>query len=140
MLDQSQCLCGCSTENNCRHSCYEWNTSHPMSTQAIYSLQYPTQALYWLHYPASCLISSHTSSQLLVTTNWAGMHNFLHLKHRCPATSHIPWHALYNWILLVNAVASYCTELLQLTSYNKTPVIQSVASQCIKLFGLNFQN
>ena len=79
---------------------------------AIYSLHYPTQSLYWLHCPASCLISSHTSSQSLVNTNWATMGHFLYLKHRCPATSHIPWHALDNWILLVHSVASHCTELL----------------------------
>jgi len=74
-------------------------------------------------------ISSRTSRQPLVTTNWAAMGNFLYLKHRCPAISHLPCNALYNWMLLVHSVACQCTELLQLM-YNKTPVYQSLASHC----------
>ena len=68
--------------------------------------------IYWLRYPALCLTSSRTWSQSLVTTSWATMGNFLCLRHRCPATSHIPWHACCNWILLVHSVASHSTELL----------------------------
>jgi len=34
---------------------------------------------------------------------------------------------------VVHSVASHCTELLVLMSYNKTPVIQSGTSHCIKL-------
>ena len=106
------------------------------------SYEHPGHMFISLHYPGpilialSCIMSyqfTHIKPVLLVTTNWASMHNFLYLKHRCPATSHIPWHALYNWIQLVHAIASHCTELLQPTSYNKTSVMQSVASHCIKL-------
>ena len=70
LLDESQCLFWYSTVNKSHHSCYEWNTSHPISTQAIYSLHYPIQGPILI--ALSCIISykfMHIKPILLVTTN-----------------------------------------------------------------------
>jgi len=116
MLDESQCLSGCSTVSKSCHM------SRPMGTQAIYSLHYPTQSLYWLHCPASCLVSSRTSSQSPVNTNWAAMGHFLYLKHR--------WLALYNQILLVHSVAGHSIAIIWRKIEIKIGLLYSVVTLC----------